>query len=135
MYYISIIGHIIIIHIERIDDVMNYLSYFKDEKQIQEAIANGVLNIRKLNKLTQEKLAELLDVSVEHISRIENCRYTCSITLIFKICTIFNISIDEFFGIDTNQKNSDLNNFFKNLSLEKRKAIYQFCEEVANSIK
>ena len=64
---------------------MNYLSYLKNESQIQKAISNSFIKIRKKNKLTQEKLAEILDVSVEHISRIENCRYTCSITLIIKI--------------------------------------------------
>jgi DNA-binding XRE family transcriptional regulator len=114
---------------------MNYLSYFKDEKQIQKAIANGLLNIRKQNNLTQEKLAEILDVSIEHISRIENCRYTCSITLVFKICSIFNMSIDEFFGVSENLNNSELDNFFKGLSLEKRNAIYQFCKEVENNLK
>ena len=75
---------------------MNYLSYFKDEKQIQKAISNGFLNIRKKNKLTQEKLAELLDVSVEHISRIENCKYTCSITILLKILIISPLTIISF---------------------------------------
>ena len=114
---------------------MNYLSYFKDEKQIQKAISNGFLNIRKKNRLTQEKLAELLDVSVEHISRIENCKYTCSITIVFKICSIFNMSINEFFGINNSSSDSNLDKFFKELPLEKRDAIYQFCKEIESNLK
>lgn len=114
---------------------MNYLSYFKDEKQIQKAISNGFISIRKKNRLTQEKLAELLDVSVEHISRIENCKYTCSIILIFKICTIFNMSINEFFGVTNSTSDSNLDKFFKELPLEKREAIYQFCKEIQDNLK
>ena len=103
---------------------MNYLSYFKDEKQIQKAISKSFLEIRKKNMLTQEKLAEILDVSVEHISRIENCRYTCSITLILKMCSIFNLSLNEFFGVENKESESQLNKFFKDLSIDKKDAIY-----------
>ena len=114
---------------------MNYLSYVKDEKQIQKAISTAFISIRKKNKLTQEKLAELLDVSVEHISRIENCKYTCSITIIFKMCSIFNMSINEFLGISNSTSENNLTNFFKDLPLEKRDAIYLFCKEIENSLK
>lgn len=108
---------------------MNYTSYFQSEEQLQETIANSIITIRKNNNLTQQKLAELLDVSIEHISRIENCKYTCSITLILKICSIFQLSLDEFFGIDK-QKENEFSDFFKSLSLEKREAIVDFCKEV-----
>lgn len=114
---------------------MKNLSYFKDENQIQKAISNSFLSIRKKNKLTQEKLAEILDVSVEHISRIENCRYTCSITIIIKMCSIFNLSLNDFFGIENNESESELDKFFKELPIEKRDAIYQFCKEIENSLK
>lgn len=111
---------------------MNYTSYFKNEEQIQKAISNSMLNIRTKNNLTQQKLAEILDVSIEHISRIENCKYTCSITLIFKMCSIFDLSIDEFFGIDK-IKNDNISDFFKNLSLEKRDAIIEFCKQIESN--
>lgn len=108
---------------------MNYTNYFKNEEQIQKAISNAILKIRTNNNLTQQKLAEILDVSIEHISRIENCKYTCSITLIFKLCSIFNLSIDEFFEIEKSE-NDSISNFFKNLSLEKRSAIVEFCKQI-----
>ena len=114
---------------------MNNLSYFNDESQIQKAISNSFLQIRKKNNLTQEKLAELLDVSIEHISRIENCKYTCSITLIIKMCSLFNLSLNDFFGVKENESSSELDKFFKELPIEKREAIYQFCREVENSLK
>ena len=108
---------------------MNYLSYFRNETELRKAISSSIIKIREKNNLTQQKLAELLDVSVEHISRIENEKYTCSITLIFKICSIFKMDINEFFGISSS-KNSDLSTFLKNLSIDQRNAIIRFCKEV-----
>ena len=90
---------------------MNYLAYFKDENDIRKAISNSVIKIRENNNLTQQKLAEMLEVSVEHISRIEN---------------------DEFFGVEKSN-NSDLANFLKDLSLDQRDAIVKFCKEVEKS--
>lgn len=113
---------------------MNCTQYSKNEDQVRKAISSSFINLRKKNNLTQEKLAEILDVSIEHISRIENCRYTCSITLIFKMCSIFNITLDDFFSIKNNDDENNLQNFIKDLSLEKRNAIYQFCKEVENSL-
>lgn len=114
---------------------MNYLSYFKNESDIRKVISSSIIKIRKNNNLTQEKLAEILDVSVEHISRIENCKYTCSITLIFKVCTIFKLSLDEFFQISTYDSESSIIKFLKNLSIENQKAIIDFCKEVENEFK
>ena len=114
---------------------MKSLAYFKDEKQIQKAISNTFISLRKKNRLTQEKLAEILDVSVEHISRIENCKYTCSITLIIKMCSIFNLSLNDFFGIKNTSNETQLEKFFNDLPIDKREAIFQFCKEVESSLK
>ncbi|MDD3303351.1 MAG: helix-turn-helix transcriptional regulator [Clostridia bacterium] len=114
---------------------MNYLSYFKDENDIRRVIAESIIKIRKNNNLTQEKLAEILDVSVEHISRIENHKYTCSITLIFKVCTIFKLNIDEFFQISTNNKENSIVKFLRELPIEKQKSIAEFCKEIENEFK
>lgn len=114
---------------------MNYLSYFKDESDIRKVISSSIIKIRKNNNLTQEKLAEILDVSVEHISRIENCKYTCSITLIFKVCTIFKLNLDEFFQISTCESENNLAKFVKGLTIDKQNAIIDFCEEIKNEIK
>ncbi len=108
---------------------MNYLSYFKNEEEIRECIAKNVLKIRQDNKLTQEKLAEILDVSIEHISRIENCKYTCSISFIFGLCTAFKMDINDFFNIKS-QNNNNIIDFLNNLPIEKYNAIIEFCDEI-----
>jgi putative transcriptional regulator len=53
--------------------------------------------LRKANGVTQEELAEALEVSRQTISSLENGRYNPSIILAFKIARFFNKAIEEIF--------------------------------------
>lgn len=55
------------------------------------AIGQRIKRIRKGNDLTQERLAEMLNISTEHLSRIETGSYRPSLSLIEKISDIFKI--------------------------------------------
>jgi len=58
---------------------------------------NKVEEIRKERGLRQEELAEVLEVSRQTISSLENGRYNPSITLAFKIAKYFEMQIEEIF--------------------------------------
>ena len=58
---------------------------------------NRLEEIRKQNKVTQEELANALEVSRQTIGSLENGRYNPSIILAFKIAKYFNMSIEEIF--------------------------------------
>lgn len=58
---------------------------------------NKLEEIRKLNSISQEKLAIDLEVSRQTISSLENGRYNPSIILAFKIAKYFKLSIEEIF--------------------------------------
>ncbi len=58
---------------------------------------NRVEEIRKQRGITQEELAEALEVSRQTISAIENGRYNPSIILAFKIARYFGMLIEEIF--------------------------------------
>lgn len=58
---------------------------------------NKLEEIRKLNGISQEKLAMDLEVSRQTIGSLENGRYNPSIILAFKIARYFNMSIEEIF--------------------------------------
>ena len=77
---------------------MNYLAYFKDENDIRKAISNSVIKIRENNNLTQQKLAEMLEVSVEHISRIENGDRMINDIEIDGLSKVLNVSLDYLFS-------------------------------------
>jgi putative transcriptional regulator len=60
-------------------------------------LENHVEELRRERAITQEELAEILDVSRQTISSLENGRYNPSIILAFKIARYFDLSIEEIF--------------------------------------
>ena len=58
---------------------------------------NHIESIRKQHKISQQELADALEVTRQTISSLENGRYNPSITLAFKIAKFFKMSIEEIF--------------------------------------
>ena len=58
---------------------------------------NNLEELRKKRGTTQEELAEILKVSRQTISSLENGRYNPSIILAFKIAKFFNKKIEDIF--------------------------------------
>ena len=58
---------------------------------------NRLEEIRKLNGITQEELAAILEVSRQTIGSLENGRYNPSIILAFKISKYFGLTIEDIF--------------------------------------
>ena len=60
-------------------------------------LKNKLEEIRKQHCITQEELAEKLEVSRQTIGSLENGRYNPSILLAFKIARYFEMSIEQIF--------------------------------------
>ena len=58
---------------------------------------NRLEELRKARGMTQEELAEALDVSRQTVGSLENGRYNPSILLAFKIARLFETTIEEVF--------------------------------------
>lgn len=58
---------------------------------------NKLEELRKEKGITQEELAEVLDVSRQTISSLENGRYNPSILLAFKIAKFLELSVEDIF--------------------------------------
>ncbi|HEL0442551.1 TPA: helix-turn-helix transcriptional regulator [Streptococcus equi subsp. zooepidemicus] len=58
---------------------------------------NRLEEIRKQKGITQEELANALEVSRQTIGSLENGRYNPSITLAFKIAKYFSLSVEDIF--------------------------------------
>ena len=67
-------------------------------------LKNRLEEIRKKRGIKQEELAEILEVSRQTIGSLENGRYNPSIILAFKIANYFNMSIEEIFIYEEDQK-------------------------------
>jgi len=75
-------------------------------------------NLRKLrikNELTQEKLAEVLGVSPQAISRWENNSTYPDITMLPSIANYYNVSIDELMGMDEIRNVEKINSTFSSI--------------------
>ena len=67
---------------------------------------NRLEELRKTRGLTQEELADRLEVSRQTISSLESGRYNPSILLAFRIARLFSVTIEEVFIYeeDSNEK-------------------------------
>jgi len=64
------------------------------EQDFREQIALNMRIERARKGITQEKLAELSEISAKHITKIEKAKVTPSVYLIYKIAKVLDVSID-----------------------------------------
>lgn len=60
---------------------------------------NNLKDMREKKGLTQEKLAELTDVSRQTIISIESGRYVPSLELALKFAKLFKCKVEDIFGV------------------------------------
>ena len=75
----------------------NIISMKNSEAKYHNIIAGNIRYLRQSKKLSQEKLAELLNCSREFISRVENNKERISLNMLFKIAEVFKISPSNMF--------------------------------------
>ena len=56
------------------------------------ALGKNIKKARKMRKLTQNELADLLDISREHLAKIETAKKGISLSLLFQLADILQIS-------------------------------------------
>lgn len=64
-----------------------------------EFISNTVYALRTEKKLTQEELAQKLDITRQTVISIEKGNYTPSVLLALKIASVFKVSVEDIFNI------------------------------------
>ena len=66
---------------------------------MREYVTNEVYTLRSTKKITQEELAQAVDVSRQTIIAIEKGKYTPSVHLALKIAQYFKTQLEEVFTI------------------------------------
>ncbi len=88
-------------------------------------------------KITQEALAEKLDVSVAYVSRIECGSTNVNLKRLSEICTLLDVSEGEILSGVTMESNSYLNSafndLFKTCPPEKIDLIYKIAKVIADN--
>lgn len=89
---------------------------------VKQLFGQNLHTYRKLRKLSQEQLAEKLDISVKHLSTMETGKVFASAELIEKIARELDISISALFYTD-NDKTCDESDFSKIESILEEESI------------
>jgi len=66
-------------------------------------LSDNILKLRKESGLTQENLAEKLNISFQAVSKWENGQTSPDIIMLPMLARLFGVSIDKLFGIKTNE--------------------------------
>jgi transcriptional regulator with XRE-family HTH domain len=65
--------------------------------KLRNTIGKRIKELRLESGLSQEKLAEYVDLSREHISCLERGKYSINIETLYNIAVYFNVDIKSFF--------------------------------------
>ena len=68
-----------------------------DMEKLQK-FGRNIARLRKAKKLTQNQFAELLDISREHLAKLETAKRGISINLLFRMSEVLNVAEKEFFN-------------------------------------
>ena len=113
--------------------------YNYDENELKSKLGKLLTKKRKELKISQEKLAEKMNVHVRTISKIENGHSFVSAETLCKLCQYFNLPPKSFFDIDikTDRRNKKLNELIDKLKTSDKEKIefyYNLINLVDNEI-
>ena len=98
-------------------------------------IGQRIKKARTDKKLTQEKLAEKLDVSIAFLSRIERGNSHISLKRLNQVCEVLDVTEGSILnGVSDNSKNylsTEFNELLTNASPEKQKLIYRVAKIIS----
>ncbi len=95
-------------------------------------IGQRIKEVRTEKKLTQEKLAEITDVNVSHISNIETNKVKVSLTLLVQICNALDITLDYLleneYHAPVSVTEKELLNVIKDMKKEKQETLLRIAK-------
>lgn len=102
------------------------------EGMVQKIIGRRIQEIRKQKGLTQEQMAERVNISPHYLSALERGVYNIKLDLLVDILNVLNCSADEVFQdvVDTSSKikASQLSEKLKGLPLQEQRKILEVVE-------
>lgn len=93
------------------------------------ALGKRIKNKRVENKLTQEQLGEMCELSAAHIGHIERGTRILSVDVLFKISQVLNVSVD-YLLFDSVENNNILTNIIPALKTCDKSKVNNFLNTV-----
>jgi len=86
--------------------------------------------------LTQEKLAEKVEISTSHIGEIERGTSICSLAVIVNIANALELNLDTLVrGINDKNADTAFSEILDSLSKDNKKLYIKLCENIADTLK
>lgn len=108
-------------------------------KSTKQLLGERIRELRKQQGLTQEQLAELVEIEQKHVSRIELGKSAPTIDRLEKIAEVLNTPVKEFFDYihlaDRETKAESLEELLKELDEETQQLAYKVCRSVIREMK
>ena len=76
------------------------MNKLKNQENIKQKVAENIRLYRKKANLTQKQLAQKLGVQNTAVSNWENGQNSIDTELLFRVCDIFGITINQIYGIE-----------------------------------
>ena len=107
--------------------------------ELKHYIGSKIKEYRKDNKMTQQDLADKLSTTKQTIGRYEKGSRKVNQDVLFKLCDIFHVTLDDFFPTDTidNYGQSDtllnqITDITEQLTYTRQERVYNYAEEQLN---
>ncbi len=69
---------------------------------MEKSFAEKLKSLRKYKRITQEKLAEMVELDVRHIARLEAGEGLPTVTTLLKFCSAFDVTPNDLLSYDKN---------------------------------
>lgn len=86
--------------------------------------------------LTQEKLAEMVEISPSHVGEIERGTSICSLAVIVNIASVLHLNLDNLVkGINDENANQAFSEILDSISKDNQELYIRLCENIADTLK
>ncbi len=103
------------------------------------SIGKRIKAARKKQKLTQEKLSEMADISIPYLSNIENANTCVGLNVLLSIANALGVSMDELccdnLNFSSNIYISSISETLKNCSVFELKIVENVVKELISSLR
>lgn len=100
------------------------------------AMGKRIRQKRKEMDLTQEKLAELIDISPSHVGEIERGTSVCSVEVLVNLATALDLNLDTLVkGIDNKNVDNAFSELLEKMSNSHKDLYIKLCENIADTLK
>ena len=106
------------------------------KKRTPDSISKNIRKYRLLNHMTQEQLAELLELDTQYYAQLERGERNFTIEKIIRICQIFQIGIQDIIKVesvsssDTSSLIQQINNQLQSLTHSQLVVVEKFVQEI-----